>query len=98
MGGVKLEEQRGPVKARLDLAARRAGGYPAARKMADTLETPGDRARTVERVAVAVCRFVNERPGPKRAQSLYHRLFGDRVVRASIGRRARTHGLEHATG
>lgn len=54
--------------------------------------------RTVERVAVAVCRFVNERPGAKRAQSVYHRLFGDRVVRASIGRRVRTHGLEHATG
>jgi 1-acyl-sn-glycerol-3-phosphate acyltransferase len=53
---------------------------------------------TVERVALAVCRFVNERPGPKTAQRVYHRLFGDRVVRASIGRRVRVFGLEHAAG
>src|SRR5688500_12379324 len=58
---------------------------------------PGPMTSTVERVAVAVCRFVNERPGPKRAQRLYHRLFGDRIVRASVGRRVRVEGIERAS-
>jgi 1-acyl-sn-glycerol-3-phosphate acyltransferase len=66
--------------------------------MPEASATPDTPPRTVERVAVAVCRFVNERPGPKNAQRLYHRVFGDRVVRASVGRRVRTFDLEHATG
>jgi 1-acyl-sn-glycerol-3-phosphate acyltransferase len=37
---------------------------------------------------------VNERPAAKRAQTLYHRAFGNRFVQACIGRRLRVHGLQ----
>jgi len=47
-----------------------------------------------EDVALAVCRFVNERPAAKQAQTLYHRVVGNRFVQACIGRRIRAHGLE----
>ena len=42
-----------------------------------------------EDVALAVCRFVNEKPAAKRAQTLYHRTLGNRFVQACIGRRLR---------
>ena len=49
---------------------------------------------SAEDVALAVCRFVNERPAAKQAQTLYHRVVGNRFVQACIGRRLRAHGLE----
>jgi 1-acyl-sn-glycerol-3-phosphate acyltransferase len=64
--------------------------------MAEPNGTPDSDARAVERVALAVCRYVNERPGPKEVQRRYHRAVGDRIVRASIGRRVQVHGIEHA--
>jgi 1-acyl-sn-glycerol-3-phosphate acyltransferase len=47
-----------------------------------------------DKVALAVCQFVNERPAAKRAQTLYHRAIGNPFVRACIARRLRIDGLD----
>lgn len=56
------------------------------------------RLSTVERVALAVCRFANETPVGKRAQALHHRYLGNPFVRAAVRPRVQLHGLEHVTG
>lgn len=52
---------------------------------------------TVERVALAVCRFANENPRAKKVQAWHHRFLGNPFVRAAVKRRLHIHGLEHVT-
>jgi 1-acyl-sn-glycerol-3-phosphate acyltransferase len=47
-----------------------------------------------ERRAVALARFVNERPGPKAVQSLFHRAIGRRWVKACLDNLFVVDGLE----
>ncbi len=50
--------------------------------------------RETERVALAVCRAVNETDAGKQAQALYHHLFGRRFVHAVVRSRLRVEGLD----
>lgn len=65
----------------------------------DAAEPPHDTPlNTIERVALAVCRFANEDPRGKALQAWHHRWLGNPFVRAAVARRLHVHGLEHVTG
>jgi 1-acyl-sn-glycerol-3-phosphate acyltransferase len=64
----------------------------------DRAPDPDSQLSTVERVALAVCRFANEDPRGKAIQGWHHRWLGNPFVRAAVRRRLHIHGLEHVTG
>jgi 1-acyl-sn-glycerol-3-phosphate acyltransferase len=60
--------------------------------MAD--ESPNPELTPIERIAVAMGRFMNERPGPKRAQDLFLHQFTKRWVRPIIASRVYIDGID----